>query len=451
VTADGNAVANQVALYSGACALTENASFVDVGGKVGIGTSSPGSPLTVAGTSSPLQVVGTFTSLSTQYGVNVLSNWTPTNSDSNDAVFGMLSQAAMGNNNSSTNGLGLRGVEGYSYNSGSGNVTGAAGLVGLVQNSGGGTITNAYGAYVWPPGASTTSPITNSYGAYISVQKVTGVANGYGIYAAGGNDINYFAGNVGIGTATPGTNKLEVNGAAKFDSAVTFAGTLTGSGSGLTSLTPTNISAGTAGISINGNAATATTATNATSLAGVAGSNYARLDIGNTLNGNQAVTGNVSASGNLFVGTGNPAGYPLEISEGGQNGALNDALTVDSQGNVTVGAGTGAHITTGSANSDFAGGNDYPNGGGSVISIASGQTAANPPVTFAVAFTYVPTCVVTPYVVPGAAAPTAGIPSWYITYGTNSQGYNSFTVNLVSQNPNSNPITFSYVCVGNPN
>jgi hypothetical protein len=230
-----------------------------------------------------------------------------------------------------------------------------------------------------------------------------------------------YNGNVGIGTTAPGA-ALEVNGPAKFDSSVTFpSGTIN----------PVSLSSGTAGISITGNA------NNALSLGGVPAGNYARLDIANTFAANQ------SMSGNLFVGSGTASGLPLEIRAGGSS-SQNDALTVDSQGNVVAGVGAGAHITTGSANSDFA-------GGGSAISIPANATAASPPLTFALPFAYVPACVVTPYVVPGAAAPTA-IPSWYITYQTNSQGqYASFTVNLVSANPNSNPITFNYVCVGNPN
>jgi len=49
VTADGSAAAHQVAVYSAACALAEDAGFVDVGGKVGIGTSAPSSPFQVVG------------------------------------------------------------------------------------------------------------------------------------------------------------------------------------------------------------------------------------------------------------------------------------------------------------------------------------------------------------------------------------------------------------------
>jgi hypothetical protein len=66
-------------------------------------------------------------------------------------------------------------------------------------NPGGGKFSNYYGVYIRNPSA------------------VTGA---YGLYSAGGK--NYFGGNVGIGTTTPGAN-LEVDGTSKFDGAITFA------------------------------------------------------------------------------------------------------------------------------------------------------------------------------------------------------------------------------------
>jgi len=214
VTADGKAAAQQVALYSGPCALTRDSNFVDVSGKVGIGTNAP---------SSPLNVVGTFGSISApQSALNVASNWTPAANDPTGVVFGVESLAAKYGSFNSTLAVGVRGVQGVTENLGSGNVTGAAGMVGLVENLGKGTITNAYGTYLYPPRAAAGSPITNSYGIYISGQKATGVTSGYGIYATGPSDINYLAGSVGIGTAIPAA-LLEVNGKARFDGPVTFA------------------------------------------------------------------------------------------------------------------------------------------------------------------------------------------------------------------------------------
>jgi fibronectin-binding autotransporter adhesin len=77
------------------------------------------------------------------------------------------------------------------------------------------------------------------------------------------------------------------------------ASALSGNGSALTNLSPANIAAGTAGINISGNAASASNALNASNLGGVAASNYARLDVANNFSANQTVTGNLSASGSF--------------------------------------------------------------------------------------------------------------------------------------------------------
>jgi hypothetical protein len=83
-----------------------------------------------------------------------------------------------------------------------------------------------------------------------------------------------------------------------------------GNGSGLTSLNPANLSAGTAGINITGNAATATSAASASFassaadaslLGGVSPANYARRDIGNTFAGAQSVNGSLAIGGGTAI------------------------------------------------------------------------------------------------------------------------------------------------------
>jgi hypothetical protein len=69
-------------------------------------------------------------------------------------------------------------------------------------------MTNSYAFYAANP-LNTFGSIANAYGLYLE-NVSTGATSNYAIYSAGGK--NYFAGNVGIGTTTPGA-KLTVAGA----------------------------------------------------------------------------------------------------------------------------------------------------------------------------------------------------------------------------------------------
>jgi hypothetical protein len=85
--------------------------------------------------------------------------------------------------------------------SAAGTIGSAYGTRSLVQNTSTGTITNAYTLYA---GLNNTGTVTNWYGLYIPV--VTGTApvtNRYPLYIADTGP-SYFAGNIGIGTTTPG-------------------------------------------------------------------------------------------------------------------------------------------------------------------------------------------------------------------------------------------------------
>ncbi len=74
--------------------------------------------------------------------------------------------------------------------------------------------------------------INNAYGVWIKNSDTAGtITNRYDLYASSPNANNFFAGKVGIGTATPVAN-LEVNGTTKFDALVTFAGGQTFPGTG---------------------------------------------------------------------------------------------------------------------------------------------------------------------------------------------------------------------------
>ena len=75
-----------------------------------------------------------------------------------------------------------------------------------------GNATRATGLYVDSPTASSTGRITTNYGIYINTQATAAVTgSAYGIYQLGASDLNYFAGNVGLGDTVPST-KLSLGG-----------------------------------------------------------------------------------------------------------------------------------------------------------------------------------------------------------------------------------------------
>ena len=69
-------------------------------------------------------------------------------------------------------------------------------------------VTNSYSNYIANPASVLGAGVTNNYGLYIEDMTRGGTLN-YGIYSAGGD--NYFAGDVGIGTANP-SHTLNVDG-----------------------------------------------------------------------------------------------------------------------------------------------------------------------------------------------------------------------------------------------
>jgi len=297
------------------------------------------------------------------------------------------------------------GAEADVINHSSGGITNSYGMISYVLNEGSGNIANGYGVYVAAPTNSGGGTISNYDGVYIANPQISGVSGAYALYSAGGP--NYFGGYVGIGTATPAAN-LEVNGTAQFDLGVTFQ-------------QPATFPSGQTfpGAEVTGTvpqATTASTAGNASNLGGVLASNYARLDVGNSFSGNQSV------SGQLLVGGSSSPTIPLEVRAAGV-----DALTVSSNGYVTVGeGGSGTHITTASTNTDFAG----------VITMPANQLSAQIPFN-GIAFSSQPVCVVTP------------INNTYtlkLTYPASGP----YTYATVSVGSNSSGFKFNYICVGNP-
>lgn len=170
---------------------------------------------------------------------------------------------------------------------------------------------------------------------------------------------------------------------------------LVGDGSAITNLTAANISSGTAGINITGNAATATNAsgltctgcvgntqlginyagsasqggpatsalnatlanqaTNSLSLGGILATNFARLDIGNAFTGNQSVTGNLAVAGTTALGGGTPILKHLSLTVSPTFPALKAQACSNADFTFT-GASDGDTIALGVPNSRMTGG-----------------------------------------------------------------------------------------------
>jgi hypothetical protein len=85
-------------------------------------------------------------------------------------------------------------------NTTTGSIGNAIGVQSSITNASTGTIINSYGVQIQTPANSGT--INNNFGLYIANQSGVATGNNYAVYAQGGT--NYFGGNVGIGTTSPG-------------------------------------------------------------------------------------------------------------------------------------------------------------------------------------------------------------------------------------------------------
>ena len=181
-------------------------------GNVGIGTTNPQAGLDIEQTSDPITGGPVL-------GLNV--NNTITVGSTMDYPQNFLRTQYSGSASQSF----LYGVVSEAINSGTGSVSnGYATLFRLVNSSSSGSIANGFGILVDSPQGG--GPISNAYGININPQTVSGVTTGYGVFQNGASDINSFAGNVGIGTTSPGA-KLEVDGNVKLTAnsgaSITFA------------------------------------------------------------------------------------------------------------------------------------------------------------------------------------------------------------------------------------
>lgn len=231
--------------------ITNNTAKMTVlaNGNVGIGTTTPADLFDVSGTlptsGNGIGVTITATSpTNSQSGITSTLTMSPSSAPSVSifpAAMSVLSTTSSANVNTNVNPVGIyttvsntgsgnlgtvTGIRSVISNTGSANITSAIGLqTSLTNFAFGQTITGSYGVYISNPNNIAT--ITNNYGLYIANQNA-GSTN-YAIYSAGGN--NYFGGNVGIGTTTPG-GPLDVWGASGTSSAFQV-NTSSGTGNGI--------------------------------------------------------------------------------------------------------------------------------------------------------------------------------------------------------------------------
>ena len=178
------------------------------------------------------------------------------------------------------------------------------------------SITNLYGLKI-TNGSSNTAGVTNKYGLYLENQTLGSNSN-FTIYSAGG--INYFGGNVGIGTTNP-TSKLHVIGNANISTSLTV-GTSASIGSNLTvggtitaANTPVGVGTSVLYMDASGNITRGlNNAVGTTYAAGVgltlSNTNVFSLNLGNTnvwlapqyFSNGIGVTGNTVLQGNLTIG-----------------------------------------------------------------------------------------------------------------------------------------------------
>jgi hypothetical protein len=164
-------------------------------GNVGLKTNAPSSVLSIGGNTSNIT------------GQQVASIYSPTAITGNYSAFNSQVLATPSASSSAV-------IKSYTAETGVANgnafdltatAVGLNSYFGKITHRGTGVVTGYAGFYVDIPIFTSSGTITNSYGLYIAGQKVTGVTNGFGVYQTGASDLNYFAGNVGIGVSSPGS------------------------------------------------------------------------------------------------------------------------------------------------------------------------------------------------------------------------------------------------------
>lgn len=158
--------------------------------------------------------------ITTYYASQTLNTSSSANLNGNVTMYGDV--ATVQNAGNATLGAAV-GMGAVAQNAGTGVTTNAIGGRFKASNIGSGSITNGVALQASTPEV-TAGSIGTAYGLLIETQDVSGVGTGYGIWQAGANDLNVFAGKVGIGVI-PSTYALEVIGGASVQGNITVATT----------------------------------------------------------------------------------------------------------------------------------------------------------------------------------------------------------------------------------
>ena len=183
--------------------------YTVAGGNVGIGVAAPTSPLSVDrtvtstspsfhGISNVTQYAPTATSTGSLWGARNSTSAMGTADIGGVQLYGAYNQVWNNNSNATSTGD-AKGTYSHVQHNGAGQMANGTGVYASTENLGAGVIVNATGVRAEILNSGTGS-ILNGYGVYIGSIPAT---NKYGLYQADAAASNFFAGNVGIGVASP--------------------------------------------------------------------------------------------------------------------------------------------------------------------------------------------------------------------------------------------------------
>lgn len=205
-------LSNATAIGYNAKVSASNSLILGNGAKVGIGTSAPTDLLTVSGalTTNFASIANFQSTVSPVAGQNFNNMFSRIYINPTENAFGSNASGAQnvvlkqGNFNfHNTGGYGMIANQSTFSVSGNGGVSGSNFLSRMGFEGNAGQVYEFMHFNITSPYNAGTGTIDAIYGVYMNAQKQSYVTTAYGMYQAGADDLNYFAGKVGIGTATP--------------------------------------------------------------------------------------------------------------------------------------------------------------------------------------------------------------------------------------------------------